>query len=474
MRIGVAALVGIAAAGGVAWKHHVPPSFLLVAIAAVIGGVVAGTLLWRTPRQALVGLLVAAGGVGWIGWAPGAPGVTVVVIDCLSAHRLNEDLMPRTWAVTRRAYRWDHALAQSSWTRSSVGSLLTGTWPNRHQLYRLKPAPDRVAPGVPLLAERVAASGRATAMFAEQAQLDPAFGLATGFDRYGHKDGRARDVLGRYGRWRTFFRHVPHLAWIHVLDIHKPYTPKGRRDDAPRPMHPTGNPRDDQDVLMDELNHGGRKLARSEWATLRNLHEAEITELDTELGKLWAALRADGTFDTDWVIITADHGEAFGEHGWFTHGGTPWNELIEIPLVIRPPGGVKGTEMSVTARHIDLAPTILGFFGLSAEGMDGRDLGPALRGETLPDVPSFAEYNQEGGRRIAVRLGSRSLVSTPDGEQGFDLTTDPGQQAPIAPDPDLVALLQQYVAADGKSGGSVETSAETMEQLRQLGYLGPD
>ena len=473
----VAGVLGCLVAGVLAWRHHVPASgwALLLAIAAIGAGLAMGVgfAIVRPRKFALAGVFVAAVGIAWIVWAPGAPGVTVVVIDCLSDERLNEELMPRTWALAEHAYRFENAHAQSSWTRTSVASMLTGSWPNRHQLYHVKPQPDRVSPDVPLLAPLVSASGRATAMFAEQAQLDRAFGLAAGFDRYGFRDGRANQIIDRYSRWRAFFRHVPHLAWIHILDIHKPYTPKHDNGmPIPTPAKPTGNPYDDQAELMRELNQGGRKLRAGEWTTLRRAHESEVRELDTKLGQLWADLRADGTLDTDWLVITADHGEAFGEHGWFTHGSTPWSELIEVPLVIRPPGGLrKARVLTTTARHIDLAPTILGFFGLPAPGMDGRDLGPALRGETMEDVPSFAEYFQETGRRISVTFGNRSLVRTPEGDATYDLAADPGQQTPLPPDPELLALLAEYLAKDGHAGGSVQTSDETMEGLRALGYL---
>lgn len=441
---GVALVVG-------AWVGKVhPPGWPLLLWAAAVGagpGALLGAFGWprgaRRMSVALAGVALLGGAWAWLGFAPGAPGVLVVVIDCLSADRLA--LMPHTRALAAQGWTFLDAQAQSSWTRSSVPSLLSGTWPAQHRLYRLEPQPDVLAPSTPLLAELLQQQGWSTALFAEQAQLDPAFGLGRGFDRYGHRDGAAPRLLDRYERWRRFYRHVPHLAWLHLLDVHKPFDPEPRFLPEGAAPPPGFGPELDQSALMEEVNHEGRPLDAEEWAWLRTLHEAEVVELDEVLGGLWARLAADGTLDTDWLVLTADHGEAFGEHGWFTHGGTPWQDVVHIPLVLRPPGGLpQGRELPGVVRQIDVAPTILGRFGLPPHPwMAGRDLGPLLDGGALAEEPSVAEYAAEGRRELAVRDGRWTLVGGEGADGLYDLASDPGETRDLAAEaPEVAARLR--------------------------------
>lgn len=481
----LAGLVGAAVAvwAGVTFGHApAAPSRLLALVGAA--GFALGALPVAVVRRERVGgalgvaALVGSGAVFVA--APSAPGVLLVVVDCLGADRFTPALMPHTWALTDSAYRFAHARAQSSWTRSSVPSILTGRWPNEHGLYRLKPAPDRLRPGVPTLGTWFHEAGWATAVFADQAQLDPAFGLAEGFDRYQWRDGAAPALLGRHARWHRFFRHAPRFVWLHLLDIHKPFTP----DPAflPADLPPTAlalGPDTDWPALMREINTGARTLSDADWAHLEALHEAEVRQLDVELGRLWAALAADGTLDSSWLVLTADHGEAFGEHGWFTHGGAPHAELVEIPLLVRPPGGLaEGRLVDGAPRQIDLAPTILAAAGLPVPpGLPGVDLRPVWEGRAAAPEVSIAEYDGEGQGMIGVRDARWSWLSGPDGERLYDLAADPDERVDVAAaHPEeaarLRALAGAYRAA-GSGGGEAAsgTAAGTLEGLRALGYL---
>lgn len=481
----------VVAAIAVAWATNagqVPWSATrLLALFAAAGGSVGalvGAAVARDRRAALGATTVLGVTVGCFQRLPSAPGVVVVIVDCLGASRFTPALMPRTYALAESGYRFEYALSTSSWTRSAVGSLLTGTWPTKHGMYTLKPAPDRLREGVPTVAEAFSRGGFVTGMFADQAQLDPAFGLARGFDRYGFRDGAAPQLITHFLRWNRFARHAPRLAWLHFLDIHKPYTPAARYVPEGLPRPPGLVLEGTWGDLMTEVNTGQRTLAPDEWAYLRALHEAEIRELDDALGELWAALEADGTLASSWVVFTADHGEAFGEHGWFTHGGTPYQELLQVPLFVRPPGGRPPGAPALVEhpRGVDIAPTLLARVGLPAlADVPGRDLGPALGGAARPDLDAYAEYFGEGTRELSVRHvegeHAWTYVRSRTGEALYDLAADPAEHDDRAgTEPGVLeaqrARADAYLAQDRGSGApAAGADPGTWAELGALGYV---
>ena len=456
----------------------------------LVPGLVAGlcvgallALLRRAWRSVMLNLGLVLGVV--VAWCarPPATAVVVVVVDCLSAARLGAELMPHTDALSPEAWRFPYMLAQSSWTRSAVGSMLTGSWPRRHGLYHLKPTPDRLVPGTPTLAQVFADAGWSTAMFAEQAQLDPAFGLNAGFQRYHHRDGPAPGLIARFLRWNTLFRHQPRFAWLHLLDVHKPYTPDPRWLGEVEGAAPLAlNLPEDWTTLMAEVNQGKRTLSAEEWAWLERLHEAEVSQLDETLGQLWSRLEADGSLERTWLVVTADHGEAFGEHGWFTHGGPPHAELVEVPLLVRPPAGsggpARGSRFAWAPRQVDLAPTLLGWVGLeSSVEWDGDDLGEVWAGRApAPDL-SVAEYengNVAEGYSAGIRQARWSLIFAAGRHRLYDHENDPGETVDLAPkEPTTVLRLAADLGAlrGDSTLASGPVPAETTEALRAMGYL---
>lgn len=449
--------MGLGLALGAALAAHLlldtaAPAWRLLVPAAALGG-------WLPWAARPVAAVVPAAALAWFLLAPSAPATVLVVVDCLRADRLGE--MPGLDALAARGVRVPDARAQSSWTRSAVGSLLTGRWPRDHGLLRLRPSPDRLADGVDTLAAAFDRAGITAAAFAEQAQLDPAFGLDRGFRHYRHHEGEAPRLLRHHRRWEVVYRHVPRFVYLHLLDAHHPYDAG-----APLPAWVPADPRA-WTPLLREIREGRRPLSDAERAAFSAAYDAELRRLDAVLAPVVAALVADGAT----VLLTADHGEAFGEHGLLTHGQVPWEELLAVPLVVWAPGLAPGVS-TVDARQVDVAPTLLALAGAPPlAAADGRDLGPALRGGTMPPVPSYAEYADEHGHFVSVRLGDRKRLDLGDRRVSVDLAADPGETRPLpGPDPALDALLDAY-RGPRAAGGTPEVDAGTWEALRRLGYV---
>jgi hypothetical protein len=217
--------------------------------------------------------------------------------------------------------------------------------------------------------------------------------LAGGFDqvkvvRAGAEDGEVADdaaaeiAAGRFDG----------LLWVHFDDPHRPYLP-----------HPGSN-------------FGARQM---------DLYDGEIHAADRAVGRLLAALDASPAGARTAVVLLADHGEEFGDHGGEAHGWDVYNELLHVPLLVRLPGGAPRRVAANVSQH-DLAPTIAALFGLGTAG--GRSLVPALLGGALEEGPvltgplSSFDVGALMWRRwkLAFCLFNRSRAL-------YDLEADPGE-----------------------------------------------
>jgi choline-sulfatase len=179
------------------------------------------------------------------------------------------------------------------------------------------------------------------------------------------------------------------------------------------------------------------------------------------------------------VVLTADHGEGLGDHGLMEHGLHLYEELVQVPLILRAPGLPPGRRVSGPVQLEDLAPTILALLKVeSPEAFDGVDLLPWLRGAT--DAPprdavvGARATNKGNARLFYVRDGSSKWIGEP-GSPGrrFDLARDPGERDPE----DGVAMprwLEPAVAASQGTGtglrSRVDADSETRRALQALGY----
>lgn len=187
----------------------------------------------------------------------------------------------------------------------------------------------------------------------------------------------------------------------------------------------------------------------------RRAYLALIAHVDEQIGRLVFALRAAGRLDRTWIIVTADHGMALGDHHRL-HKGTPFEGSARIPLVIRPPGGAAGPGRvsAAPAQLTDLMPSVLAMAGLPVpEGLDGCDLTPQVRGaEAAPRTVHIEHHDQQHGWQ-ALCDGRWKYVR--DGVTGrellFDLAADPGERRDLSAQgtADWQARLAGVLAARG-------------------------
>jgi Tfp pilus assembly protein PilF len=213
-------------------------------------------------------------------------------------------------------------------------------------------------------------------------------------------------------------------------------------------------------------------------------YDGEVAWSDDLVGRLDAALARLGIRNETLTVLTSDHGEALGEHGEAVHGFFLYDATIRVPLIVRGPGVVAGTRIAATVQSVDLYPTMLRLAGIpGATRVDGRDLGPALRGQRIDDAPAFAEsltprihYGWSDLR--SIRDGRWKFILAPTPEL-YDLERDPGELRNVAGSEPARARalrtgLERHLADDVPSLAQKtnvrDVPADLVEQLNALGY----
>lgn len=424
--------------------------------------------------------------------------VIVYVIDTLRADHLGcygyaRPTSPQIDAFARQSVLFANTIAQSSWTRPSTASMLTGQYPNAHGAITLR---SGISPNAGTLAERLREHGYRTAAFVTNVNVAPQWGFQRGFDlyRYLAEDERSAavhvgsDVLNAQAvDWLDARGERPFFLYLHASDPHAPYRPPSPW--AERLADPTADvPAERVDALLGAIRARGEQPTDAEVRALRARYDGEIAFTDDNFGHFLAALRQRGLDDRTLVLLVADHGEEFADHGGFEHGRTLYDEMIRVPLLVRfPDGGAAGTRVAGVARQIDILPTVLDYLALPVPaGLPGRSLLSSLdAGDAGSGRPIDALAATSLGRQsvAAVVTGEWKVIETKTTGTAttvvFNVAVD-GQERDdrAARQPVLLGYARQALAA-AAVGAGVPADARAaepvvdpaiMERLRALGY----
>jgi choline-sulfatase len=307
-------------------------------------------------RPALLICLVFAAACGR-GDAPPPPepaaarNLVVVTIDTLRADRVGTYgyKAARTAAIdglARRGALFERAYSVAPITLTAHASLMTGLYPPGHGA---RHNGIRLDLDVPTLAETLGRAGFATGAFVGAFPLDRRFGLIKGFGTYGDRMPRtaggapANERPGQAAvdealEWLAQNRAGRHFLWVHLFEPHAPYGTPG------------------------------------EGGSIGERYDAEVTEADRQAGRIFEAAGEDTA-----IVLTADHGEAFGEHGEIGHSIFVYDTTLRVPLILAGPG-IPARRVEAPVSLVDLAPTVLQWLGLPAMDVDGIDLMPLIQG----------------------------------------------------------------------------------------------
>ncbi len=409
------------------------------------------------------------------------PDVVLVVLDTLRPDHLElfgheRMTAPFLSSLARGATVFPRAFSTSSKTTPATASVMTGTYPTRHNVLRglevAKRHADKLTedgetrldvkvlpPDMTLLAELFRGAGYRTFGLSANTQVNAAMGYARGFERFECLDWTAvDDSLETLVPWEDEIRAstVPVFVYLHLIDPHHPYH---RRTDW-------FLPRRGEDIEKD-----------------RARYESEIRFLDDHLAELF------GRFD--WaeralVAVVSDHGEEFLDHGKTGHRFSLYDELNRVLFLVRPPGAEgPPRESAETASLVDVLPTLLELVGRTPpEDRHGRSLAAAVRGEpgAARDPRTVFAHRAEGGYHMwaAIRFPWKLIqVDEDKPPMLFDLAADPEELEDLAGDhPDVVdelldALDEHRRDAFTRNDASVEIRLDSAEvdDLRALGYV---
>ncbi len=437
-----------------------------------------------------------AGASPTAGNRPG-PNVIVYLSDALRADHLGcygyrKPTSPNIDAFASQALRFENAISQSPFTSTAVASLFTGMFPAGHGL---------LGHGIALpldlrtLAELLQQAGFDTAGFITNPGAGSAFGLDRGFtffellpalpatvNVHALSDRMNRSIFGwleaRGNDPRPFF------LYAHSTDMHTPYTPPpeiARRFARPGADLLLGTARGLKTVVGVP---GTPSVAAIE--DLMALYDGEIAFNDQTFGALLTELRRRGLYDDSLIIFLSDHGEEFQEHGGWQHADALYAESLQIPLIIKLPGGAgpAGAVSPILAQQVDVLPTILSALGVGIPPqVEGRDLIAAAGrdpGETSPRR-GFSSFRRPDRRGVSVVEEGWKLIRVvaDDGRETVELfnrVADPMERQEISGlHPTMVGYLKSvlalYESGPPPDVGQTEIDDDLRRQLEALGYV---
>lgn len=379
------------------------------------------------------------------------PDVILLSVDTLRADHVGaygyaRDTTPFLDQLAAEGTRFAHARSPSPWTLPSHVTLLSGQLPHRHGVIE----DDRQIPGdLALLTQAYADAGYATCGAVATLFVGARFGFDRGFD--GFEDFGvtkksnlkatvdAQDVVDAGLDCVRAHPEQPVFVFLHVYDAHYPYAAPG----AFETLFDRAGTRDDA-TYRNYRFHRKNPLSDDQMAHQIAQYDEEIRYVDSELERLVTAFRSADR--PPWVVVTADHGEEFGERGSWGHAHTLYAEQLRVPLVVNGPGVQAQVIDDVVGLH-DVAPTLAGIIGVPWDA-DGVDLGPTLRGEgTLPDRAFPAETSRFETNRIGVWQDGLRLEWNVAADRTELFVDDPEAVDVSAERPQDVARLQAAALA---------------------------
>jgi arylsulfatase len=388
------------------------------------------------------------------------PNVVVYLVDTLRKDHLSvygypRETSPRLAEFARDAVRFETAYSPTSWTRPAVASLLTGLTPLRHGAVTRA---DRLDPRVNLLPQYLGPAGYHSAAFVTNANVHPVWGFARGFDafvdlRQAEQPARADEINEAVFEHLDAAEREPFFLYVHTVDPHFPYR-------APPPFD-ASFPRPGRRELR---SPDPEVAARARLARVVANYDAEIRFNDHEFGRLLDFLDARGLYRDALVVFTADHGEELRDHGELGHGFGLFEEVVQVPLLVKLPGNAHaGRVVRTPASLLDVVPTILRAVGSEpAAGVEGVDLLELLRAEDAGEPisrPLFLDLDVVGiaahhTLAAGVVSGAYKLLELREPRADlllFDLARDPGERQNAAPETPALAEHLRGLLAEQRS-----------------------
>ena len=481
---------------------------LLWLLLVLLVGAAAYSVGRQAPWLTALGLRRGSGDAASLRQVSRGANVVICVIDAARADHLTcygypRETTPNINLLSEESVLFEEHFSQASSTKPSTTSLLTSQYQDTHLSFDMRILPDSAV----TLERRLREAGLHTVLFSSNPEASPWAGICRDFDEVFHQPQleahvtettdvfRPEPLADLITRWLQSNRHERFFAYIHFMPPHLPYT-------APDEMKMLSIADGDPEYHVGSFefpqvaeSRKPRKVpALPGWITL---YDANLRYGDWAVGEVIRLLRQHRLLDKTILVVTSDHGEAFGEHGYVWHGSSVYEETIHVPLLIRfPQGHLGGKRIPALTQSIDLMPTILDLLDLPAgEGeLQGRSCVPLLTGEA-EKINDYIFARSLGEDSCYMVWGSEAALLLYEGATMralYDLRTDPGQTRNIASqDPARVEQLTKVFLAHARrqrlpplhfadpeaeplalpEAPQIEMNALQRARLRALGYL---
>ncbi len=456
---------------------------------------------------------------------PDSPNVLFIVLDTLRADHLGcygaePDASPNLDWVARNGRVFENAYSAAPWTLPSHASIFTGLYPSQHRAEygHLSLHEDYLT-----IAEHLGEHGYRTAGFSENPFVSWSYGLTQGFGEFhdswrrplvlrgllevatmtfGLKDRREYTgrTLGLLEGWigKQQKSSQPFFAFVNLMAPHLPHYPRPGFPDNPT-ISAALERIEPVNLVPERYYLPAHHLDEEDLRVMRDLYRQDIRFLDQQIGLLFASLREQKTFENTIVVITSDHGESFGEHGFIEHQFSLYDTLIHVPLIIFYPQLLNAEIVSKTVSQTEIFDTIIELTSTpfpvdrppeSRRSLAGKiDPAPAYAEagngvEMLMSVLS-AETNDfdyqpfDRALKCIIDGGSKLIWDSNGATELYDLATDSRETRDRAgQDPDRarvltqqLALWQESVRRNRAPDGVPEIDPAAIEALTALGYV---
>ena len=442
--------------------------------------------------------------------------VLFIVIDTLRADHLgcynySRDTSPTIDDLADQGILFESPTAQAPWTKPSVASLFTSTFPHTHGV-TWRGRNKRLPGSMVTLAEVFQENGFRTAAFSDNPHITVSNGFGQGFDKFveNHSflEGNAKQLTDQVITCLKKNVYNRNFIYVHYLDPHDPYQAPGMYRDIflekntvdLRGTVKAGNAYvlNGEYSLDQKMQKGGEKIpsetyplavpmqvSKEELLYLIGLYDGEIKYVDYHISRIISALKELNIFDKTTIVITSDHGEEFLEHGMFRHGYQLYEETIRVPLIIVSPR-LKNIpqKIALPVNLIDIMPTLLDIFGIKFSGRkQGKSLVSLINQHENVETLSISETSWKGSHAQSARVGDWKYINDVRREKKelFDLNEDLGEYKNLCfQNLEMVekishllstALADKPLVKENASSSTTPLQKKQLEKLKSLGYV---
>ena len=422
------------------------------------------------------------------------PNIILISIDALRADHLScygyhRNTSPNIDRLAGQGVLFKNAFSQATWTLPSHASIFLSQYVWRHKVDHYK---KRLGNSVATLAEILKDRNYATAAFTGGAGVSSRYGFNRGFEIYrdgapgNNKHYGIASYIDKLSGWLESVRNKKFFLFIHTYDVHSPYNPplpyfdlytKGRCEGKHLRMS--------KGIMPWKLDVS--KLTPEEINYIMAVYDGAINYVDDQLGKIFDKLDQLDIDDNTIIIFTADHGEAFKEHGKLQHSGKPHIELVHVPLIMKGPGIPRNRTYENGVQHIDIVPTILEILNIrQRKEMQGRSLLVLMKNCEIKEdfkTYSFGRARKKPQIRFSMSLRTKewTYIMNQDGpDELYNRIDDPKEQKNLIKKRPIIGQrlkkeLADFIALTSETkpqvAEKVDIDEKLKEQLKSLGYL---